>query len=192
MRLFVVRHVNAGHRKKWKHAPDIDRPISRIGRRQADALAERLVGEDVSKLVSSPYVRCIQSLEPLGGRVGLPVDVNERLAEGASFEDSLAVVRELPDRAVICSHGDVVPDLNPARLARRGMELKAEPDWRKATLWVLDGPDEPATTMVSRSSVPLPSNRPRPSPKPKLRRLCGVMWAMTSTDRRGPVWKCSQ
>ena len=44
----------------------------------------------------------------------------------------------LPIGRVLCSHGDVVPDLIEA-LARRGMELTTAPDWRKATLWVLDG-----------------------------------------------------
>jgi 8-oxo-dGTP diphosphatase len=142
VRLFVIRHVAAGHREGWQeHSPDEARPITKRGKRQADALAERLAGEAISRLVSSPYVRCVQSLEPLGDKVGLPIELDERLAEGHSFEESLALVRELPDGALICSHGDVVQDLITA-LVRRGMELTTEADWRKATLWVIDGPDE--------------------------------------------------
>jgi 8-oxo-dGTP diphosphatase len=140
MRVFVVRHVKAGDRKKWKGAPDAERPISGRGRAQAEALAKRLAGESVSRLVSSPITRCVQSLVPLGELCGLPVETDERLGEGASFEQSLALLRELPDRAVVCSHGDVIPDLIGA-LARRGMEIATPADWRKATLWVLDGPE---------------------------------------------------
>jgi len=140
MRLFVVRHAKAGERKKWKHAPDADRPISANGRAQADALAARLAGEGVTRLYASPILRCVQTLEPLGELLGLPVERDERLIEGSSFEESLALVREAPDRAVLCSHGDVIPELISA-LARRGMELTTEPDWRKATIWILDGPD---------------------------------------------------
>jgi 8-oxo-dGTP diphosphatase len=137
MKLFVVRHVKAGDRSRWS-GPDDDRPISKSGRRQADALARRLAGEDVSALIASPSVRCVQSLEPLAELAGLKVEEDDRLAEGSSIEESMAVVRDAPDRAVLCSHGDVIPDLIAA-LVRRGMELTNEPDWRKATLWTLDG-----------------------------------------------------
>jgi 8-oxo-dGTP diphosphatase len=137
VKLFVVRHVKAGDRSRWK-GPDHERPISKNGRRQADALAKRLAGEDVSALISSPSLRCIQTLESLGDLAGLKVEEDDRLAEGSSIEESLAVVRDAPDRAVLCSHGDVVPDLIAA-LVRRGMELTNEPDWRKATLWTLEG-----------------------------------------------------
>jgi 8-oxo-dGTP diphosphatase len=136
MRLFVVRHVKAGDRSRWTGA-DEDRPASKNGRRQAIALADRLEPEGVTALISSPALRCIQTLEPLADRLGLKIEIDERLAEGSPFEHALAVVREAPDRAVLCSHGDVVTDLIEA-LSRRGMELTTAPDWRKATLWVLD------------------------------------------------------
>ena len=137
MRLFLVRHVKAGDRSRWK-GPDHERPVSKAGRLQAAAIAERLAGENVSALVSSPSRRCVQTLEPLAEQAGLKVEDDDRLAEGSSIEESLAVARDSPDRAVICSHGDVIPDLIAA-LVRRGMELTNEPDWRKATLWILDG-----------------------------------------------------
>lgn len=137
MRLFVVRHVKAGDRSRWD-GPDHERPISKTGRRQAEALADRLARENVSAVISSPSVRCVQSLQPLAERAGLKVEEDDRLGEGSSIEDSLAVARDAPDRAVLCSHGDVIPDLIAA-LVRRGMELTTEPDWRKATLWTLEG-----------------------------------------------------
>jgi 8-oxo-dGTP diphosphatase len=137
MKLFVVRHVKAGDRSRWD-GPDHERPISKTGRRQADALAGRLAGENVSALIASPSLRCVQSLEPLAELAGLKVEEDDRLAEGSSIEESMAVARDAPDRAVLCSHGDVIPDLIAA-LVRRGMELTNEPDWRKATLWTLEG-----------------------------------------------------
>lgn len=137
MRLFLVRHVKAGDRSHWR-GPDELRPASRNGRRQATALADRLEQADVSSVVSSPSVRCVQTVEPLADRLGLKVEIDHRLAEGSSIEQSLAVVAEAADGAVLCSHGDVIPDLIAA-LARRGTALTTEPDWRKATVWVLDG-----------------------------------------------------
>lgn len=140
MRLFLVRHVKAGDRGRW-HGPDDERPISKAGQRQADALADRLAGEGITTVVGSPSQRCMQTLEPLARRLDLKVEQDDRLSEGSSIEQSLAVTRDAPDGSVLCSHGDVIPDLIAA-LVRRGMELTTEPDWRKATLWTLTGSDE--------------------------------------------------
>jgi len=52
------------------------------------------------------------------------------------FEPVLDLLGEVGSGAVLCSHGDIVPDVIHA-LARRGMELQTTPDWRKATIWVL-------------------------------------------------------
>jgi phosphohistidine phosphatase SixA len=140
MRLFVVRHVKAGDRSRWRGA-DEERPASTGGRAQAVALADRLEPENVSAMISSPAVRCIQSVEPLADRLGMKVEVDKRLAEDSPLKSVLAVVGDAPDRAVLCSHGDVIPELIEA-LVRRGMELTTARDWRKATLWVLEGSDE--------------------------------------------------
>ena len=140
MRLFVVRHVKAGVRSRWRGADDA-RPASKSGQAQAEALADRLEGESVSALISSPAVRCLQTVEPLADRLGLKIEVDERLAEDSPTEPALAVARDAPDGAVLCSHGDVIPELIAA-LARRGMELTTAPDWRKATLWILTGSEQ--------------------------------------------------
>lgn len=132
---FVVRHAKAGSRHKWD-GDDRERPLSAAGWRQAEAIAERLADEPVTALVASPFVRCVQTLEPLAERLGLTVRADGRLAEGASFEDSLALLVESGPGAVLCSHGDVIPELVGA-IMRRGAELTTEPDWRKASLWVL-------------------------------------------------------
>jgi broad specificity phosphatase PhoE len=136
MSLYVVRHVKAGDRTRWTGLDD-ERPVSKRGHAQAVALADRLVSGDVTALISSPAVRCVQTLQPLADRLGTKVETDERLAEGSPLESALDVVREAPDSAVLCSHGDVITELIDA-LVRRGMELTTAPDWRKATLWVLD------------------------------------------------------
>ena len=45
-----------------------------------------LADEHVTGLYSSPYVRCVQTLEPLAKRLGLTVVADERLAEGSSLD----------------------------------------------------------------------------------------------------------
>ena len=99
-------------------------------------MCDRLAGKEVSSLYSSSYLRCVQTLEPLGSALDLPVIVDERLREGEPFEGVLDLLGEVSAGAVLCSHGDVIPETIQA-LVRRGMELQGPPDWRKATVWVL-------------------------------------------------------
>ena len=56
-------------------------PLTEEGRAQAKALAERLAGVGIERIVSSPYARALRSIEPLAQRLGLPVEVDPRLAE---------------------------------------------------------------------------------------------------------------
>jgi hypothetical protein len=45
---------------------------------------------------------------------------------------------------VLCSHGDVIPDVMAA-LQRRRAEIIGDPDWRKGTVWVLAREDGEVT-----------------------------------------------
>lgn len=136
MTVYLVRHAQAGERAAW-NGDDPSRPLSGRGWRQSEAIAKRMEHDDVTRLVSSPFRRCVETLEPLGKRVGLHVEEDERLAEGAPYEDTLELMDELGDGAVLCSHGDVVGDTISA-LERRGMKLIGVPDWRKASVWLID------------------------------------------------------
>jgi 8-oxo-dGTP diphosphatase len=133
--IYFVRHAKAGERRVWD-GDDVERPLSRTGWRQAEHLAERLRSKGVTHLVSSPYVRCVQTLEPLAEILGLEVVTDHRLHEGEPFEPVLDLLVEAPGGAVLCSHGDIIPDTIQA-LHRRGTELQTPPDWRKASTWVL-------------------------------------------------------
>ena len=134
--LFVVRHADAGDRSAWA-GPDDERPLSKRGAKQAAALAVDLEAAAVERLVSSPSTRCVQTLEPLAARLSLPLERDERLAEGASAREVLELTGELGDsRAVVCSHGDVIPDLLDALLAA-GIRLRDDLRWQKASTWEL-------------------------------------------------------
>lgn len=76
--LYLVRHAKAGERRLW-NADDIERPLSKKGWKQAELVGKRLAKHDPSVLLSSAYVRCIQTLEPLGERLDLKVEIDERL-----------------------------------------------------------------------------------------------------------------
>lgn len=132
--IYLVRHAKAGERRVWQ-GDDVLRPLSKHGWKQAAAIGKRLAGQ-ASTLHSSPYVRCVQTLEPLAERMGCPILDEPRLYEGQPFEPVLELLNEVADGAVLCSHGDIIPDVIQA-LSRRGMEVQTPPDWRKASIWVL-------------------------------------------------------
>jgi len=133
--LYLVRHAKAGERRAWK-GPDLDRPLSKTGWKQSELLGRRLAKLDPTLLCSSPYVRCVQTLEPLGKRIGIEIEIEQRLCEDEPVGPVLDLLRESPDGAVLCSHGDIIPAAIQA-LAKRGANLRTPADWRKASVWVL-------------------------------------------------------
>lgn len=105
MSVVLLRHASAGDRTTWD-GDDRLRPLDKRGRKQAEKLRERLLAAGVMRVLSSPYVRCVQTVEPLG----LEIELDERLAEGAPREETLALLAAL-DGAVACTHGDVIENV---------------------------------------------------------------------------------
>src|SRR5678816_1401571 len=117
MPLFLVRHGKAGNREKWD-GPDQLRPLSSSGREQAESIARRVGEFPVTRVLSSPFLRCVQTVQPLAVKVGVRVEQLEALGEGEPFEPVIDLLTELPDYSVLCSHGDILPD-TIAALERR-------------------------------------------------------------------------
>lgn len=134
-RIYLVRHAKAGDRDRWE-GDDVTRPLTPKGRIQAEQLADTFAALPPSRLLSSPYVRCLETLEPTARRTAVAVEPVEALREGRPWEDALELLHAVPANAVLCSHGDLIPALIEA-LERRGTAITTAPDWRKASMWVL-------------------------------------------------------
>ncbi len=134
-RILLVRHADAGERVEWT-GPDRDRPLSARGRAQAEQLAAALARNPVERLVSSGYVRCVETFVPLGGRLGLLTETASWLEEGADPERALAALL-VGGSVAACSHGDVVSGIL-FELAERGIALGSSPRMQKGSTWVLD------------------------------------------------------
>ncbi|MBG0814945.1 NUDIX hydrolase [Planomonospora sp. ID82291] len=112
--LVLARHGVAGSRDAWEGDDDL-RPLDGTGRAQAERLADALAGYRPAELVSSPSLRCVQTLEPYAARAGLRVRREPLLSErdhdpGATLRAASAVL-ESGAPAVLCSHGKVLPEL---------------------------------------------------------------------------------
>jgi 8-oxo-dGTP diphosphatase len=133
--LYLVRHAKAGSRASW-HDEDELRPLSKTGRSQAARLDKWLAKAELSRVLSSPYVRCTQTVEPAAKRHGLKVEPLADLAEGEDPSAVVDLLEGLPDHAVLCSHGDIVTGAIE-ELVRRGLDIVGKPDFSKGSLWEL-------------------------------------------------------
>ena len=135
---FLVRHAKAGDRDAWTE-PDEVRPLSPKGRLQAEALVAALADVDLKRILTSPYLRCRQTVQPLALRRGLALVTAPELAEGAKTQDALELLYDAATSgpAVLCSHGDVIPAMIEG-LVSLGMAIDGEPGWKKGSIWALD------------------------------------------------------
>jgi 8-oxo-dGTP diphosphatase len=153
--LYLVRHAKAGSRGDWP-GPDRERPLTRKGHEQAAGIARLLANEPITDVLSSPYVRCLQSVEPLADKLGLKVRLEPALAEAASTEAALKLLRALVDggeTAVLCSHGDVIPALIDTLVEVDGLAIPPGAQCAKGSTWVLE-PDNRGRFVSSRYLPP--------------------------------------
>jgi phosphohistidine phosphatase SixA len=137
---YVVRHAKAGDRAEWS-GDDRMRPLTKSGQRQAEALATMLDGEPIEKILSSGYLRCMQTVEPLGATRRLPVEPVKELEEGAGGESVLRLVQKFHGRnIVLCTHGDVMEELLEGLIAA-GLLQRARAKMEKGSTWVLEEKD---------------------------------------------------
>lgn len=121
MPLILVRHAWAGDRAGWD-GDDRERPLDERGRRQSRELIDRLDGLAVEEILTSPYRRCVQTVEPLASVRGLDVTLRPELGEDRQETDGRALVRELAERdVVVCGHGGLQHALVDPPKWRKGM-----------------------------------------------------------------------
>ena len=135
--LYVVRHAKAGIRAAWS-GPDEERPLTRRGRKQARRLVERFQGLEIRRILSSPFLRCVQTVEPLGEARGLAVEAIPELREGASVEELLGALAWLDEGpTVVCGHGTEIRSMID-RLEAGGATIEGARGIAKGSVWVLD------------------------------------------------------
>lgn len=155
MVVHLVRHADAGQRNRWD-GPDDARPLSDAGRRRAEELRAELVPSAPHRILSSPFVRCMETVQPLADALGLVVEPHPALAEGASIDRTWDLLESLAGAAgvVLCSHGDVIPPLLE-RMQRRGVTVRGPgTDVAKGSVWTVEPGAEGRLAAAHPTSAP--------------------------------------
>ena len=136
-RVFLVRHAHAGDKRKWKRA-DAVRPISPKGHEQVEDLTSRLLRTPLNAIISSPFLRCEQTVHTLGIRLGLDIKKSKKLLREATPDDVLALIAKYKSRRVVlCTHGETIGPLIERLAADPDVDLKGPIEWPKGSTWVL-------------------------------------------------------
>ena len=134
---YFVRHAKAGSRSHWQ-GDDRLRPIGKKGVKQAEALIDVFKPFKISAIYSSPYLRCVQTVEPLAQDRGLEVQEAAALAEGRGLRGAFEFMDDPKlDDIVLSTHGDVVWEL-VEDLVRRRVIKPGEGGYEKGSTWVVE------------------------------------------------------
>jgi 8-oxo-dGTP diphosphatase len=139
MTVYLVRHADAKSRANWPQE-DETRPLTRKGLAQGEGLVDLLRERPIRRILSSPAMRCVETVAPLANKLGVGVEQTDALLEGAAASKAYNLVRHAVKEkgdTVLCTHGDLVPEL--LRLANRdGLKLEDTPRWPKGSTWALE------------------------------------------------------
>jgi phosphohistidine phosphatase SixA len=103
--MILLRHASAGDSAKWK-GDDRVRPLDKRGCKQAEDLVEQLSAFTIERIVSSPYLRCVQTVEPLARARGLEIEERTELGVDLQSSEGEELVRDLVGTAaLVCGHG---------------------------------------------------------------------------------------
>jgi 8-oxo-dGTP diphosphatase len=140
MLVYLVRHAVAEHRRSWSEPDDL-RPLSATGRNQARRLLRQRDWSGVASVVSSPAIRCVDTVRPLADALGLALVEDPMLAEASDPTRVLKLIERFDDGdLVLCTHGDVIPEVLKV-IEHRGAKLPRQLEWRKGSTWVLERED---------------------------------------------------
>ena len=134
--VYLVRHAHAGSQKRWP-GPDHGRPLSARGKEQADGLLVTLGDHPVTRILSSPTVRCQRTVLPLSHHRRVPIELASSLAVQAPVERLVELVLDPPiDMAVLCGHGEQLRGLLRLLVGSVGFDGRLRLE--KGSTWILD------------------------------------------------------
>jgi 8-oxo-dGTP diphosphatase len=114
--IIALRHGKATPHENWD-GPDATRPLLQRGIDQSMSIALGIAAYRPVTLLSSPAVRCLQTIAPTARVTGLEVKEKVAISQDAYRSDAAAVSKVIAKRlskavtTVLCSHGPVLPQI---------------------------------------------------------------------------------
>ncbi len=111
--MIVLRHSHARPKSAWGRE-NAERPLVNAGLAQAIRLAELLPAWQPDRVFSSPWKRCVQSVEPFLARSSAKLRTKKQLTEDGHRRDPHGTARLVSDQirkertVVICTHRPVL------------------------------------------------------------------------------------
>jgi 8-oxo-dGTP diphosphatase len=92
-----------------------------------------------ARVLSSPYLRCLQTVAPLAAYHQVVVERADKVAEGQSAK-AVHLVRDLAGdgTVVLCTHGDVIVEVLVALADEDRLDLGPNPRQAKGSVWALE------------------------------------------------------
>jgi phosphohistidine phosphatase SixA len=108
--MLLLRHASAGERLS---SPAVDRfrRLDESGRIMARQLVWAYADREITKIVSSPFPRCVETVVPIAASRGLAVEQHWELAPDSSLEDILTLLVDLPETTLVCTHRELFEKL---------------------------------------------------------------------------------
>ena len=123
MKVRLVRHGRAEKGSRWD-GPDALRPLTDDGLRHAKRIGASIARRPPDRLLSSPALRCRQTLEPLAQRLGLTVETRDWLSKGEDPRKIADLLRRERGRNVVCcTHTELLADID-SELEELGVEAR--------------------------------------------------------------------
>lgn len=136
--LIILRHAKAMKRADFDGSDDADRPLSGRGRGEAKHLAEVLDAYGIEQVHSSPFKRCLSTVNRYAKSIGADVELEPTVSESGHAADPSATEQRITELlnervpTVVCTHRPVLPTVFSALAA--GLGLSPE-DTRDDPLW---------------------------------------------------------
>ena len=104
--MLLLRHASAGVRLS---SPEIDRfrRLDDAGRVVARQLVWSLAGHEITRIVSSPLARCVESVVPIAESRHLSVESHWELEPDVPLDDLMTLLADLPETSLVCTHREV-------------------------------------------------------------------------------------
>jgi phosphohistidine phosphatase SixA len=112
------------------------------------------------RILSSPFVRCCATVQPLAEALGLAVESVDELAEGHGADAVRLMTTMAGESAVLCTHGDVATEMlavlvpDPKSPDRKALRLQ------KGEVWVVQSTGSALAVVEHLRRLPTSATRP--------------------------------